>query len=76
MSQKLQTRNNAMHRKHDELQKTKSGSSFDPAAPTHNAVALETNRRKSRMQPPPRLHGMDPNRIPFLKGLLDTYTDE
>jgi hypothetical protein len=28
------------------------------------------------MQPPPRLHGMDPIRIIFLKGLLDTYTNE
>jgi len=76
MSQKLSTRNKAMHRKHDELQKTKNGCSFALATPTHNVVVLETNKKKRKMQPPPRLHGMDPNMIPFLKGLIDTYTDE
>ena len=76
MSQKLSTRNKAMHKKHNELQKTKNDSSFAPAAPTHNVVVLETNKKKCGQQPPPRLHGMDPNKIPFLKGLLDTYTDE
>jgi len=56
--------------------KTEIGSNTDPAAPTHNAIELESNKRKRRMLPPPRLHGKDPIRIPFLKGLLDTYTDE
>jgi hypothetical protein len=75
MSQKIPTRNNAMHKKHVELQKTKRSSSSDPTSPTHDVV-LETNKRKHRVLPPPRLHDMDPIRTPFLKGLLDTYTDE
>jgi len=64
-----------MHKKHVELQTTNCSPNSDPAAPTQT-IAPNTNKRKRRRQPTPRLHGMDPIRILFLKGLLDTYADE
>jgi hypothetical protein len=75
MNQKPSSRKNAMRRNHVELQKTKSSSNSDPAAPTP-AIEPDNKMRKRRMLPTPRLPGMDPIRIRYLKGLMDTYTDE
>jgi hypothetical protein len=75
MSQKPPSRKNAIRKNHVELQKTKCGSSSSPAAPTP-AIEPDKQMRKLRMLPTPRLPGMDPIRIPYLKELLETYTDE
>jgi hypothetical protein len=37
---------------------------------------LDFSKRERGMPPTPRLHGTDPIRISFLKGLLEAYTDE
>jgi len=76
MNRKPPSRKNAMRRNYPfELQITKCSSSSDRAAPTP-AIELDNKMIKRRMLPTPRLPGMDPIKITYLKGLFDTYTDE